>query len=176
MTFNPLNAGGLPMRMVEKQPDGKDVEWSGDVNVFNNLTSQMYWQAREDLRLGTIDVEKDLELWRELTVRTFIDEPKTIVSNKKAAKELLQHSPDKADAFVMANWVRERAIPKAEKDAKYDKTPNRARPWNVDDQGHAIPHPKTPHSADELAERLMGRRSQNRTVFRRLVPTQREPR
>lgn len=59
---------------------------------------------------------------------------------------------------------------------KYDKTPHRARPWQVDDQGHPIPHAKSPKSADELAERLTGKKNQNRTVFRRLVPPMRTPR
>lgn len=171
-----LQAGGSPLHMTEKAPDGKEREWTADVNVFKNLRSQMYWQAREDLRTGVIDVEKDQELWDELVEPTYVDDPKTVVEPKDEIKERLGRSPDKADAFVMANWVRERAIVLPDRDEKYDKTPHRARPWQVDDQGHPIPHAKSPKSADELAERLTGKKNQNRTVFRRLVPPMRTPR
>lgn len=103
-----LFAGGPPMKMSEKLPDGSQYEWSGDVNVFNNLRSQMYWQAREDLRTGLIAVPHDAELWEELVAPTFVDEPKTVVEPKDEIRERLGRSPDKADAFVMANWVRAR--------------------------------------------------------------------
>lgn len=79
---------------------------------------------------------------------------------------------DGADMFRYGIATRTKPA-KGERDAKYDKQPNVARPWNVDDQGHVIPHPKSPTTADELAERLMGKTNQNRTVFRRLVPPMR---
>ncbi len=111
-----LNAGGSPMEMVEKLPDGTSREWSGDVNVFKNLRSQMYWQLREDLRTDVIDMPKDDELWEELLTPTFVDEPKTIIEPKAEIKARLGRSPDKADAVVMANWVRKRIgiVPKPE--------------------------------------------------------------
>lgn len=111
VTVAALYAGGAPMVMVERAPDGKTFEWSPDVNQFKNLRSQMYWQAREDLRTGVIDVPKDAELWAELVAPTFDDQSKVvIVEPKDEIKERLGRSPDKADAFVMANWVRERAF------------------------------------------------------------------
>lgn len=104
-------AGGSPMVMTEKQPDGRTVEWSPDVNKFKNLRGQMYWQAREDLRMGRIDGPEDKELWAELTAVTFEDIDKVVViAPKDEIRELLGRSPDKADAFVMANWVRERIL------------------------------------------------------------------
>lgn len=106
-----LNAGASPMRMVEKAPDGKTVEWSPDVNMFKNLRSQMYWQAREDLRLGTVDGPEDRELWEELIAFTFDDSTKVvIVEPKDEVKARLGRSPNKSDAWVMANWVRKRAV------------------------------------------------------------------
>ncbi len=105
-----LNASSSPMDSAERAPDGRTYEWAPDANLFKNLRSQMYWQAREDLRLGNIDVPKDDELWEELITPTFVDEPKTIVEPKEEIKDRLGRSPDKADAFVMANWVRKRSV------------------------------------------------------------------
>lgn len=75
---------------------------------------------------------------------------------------------DGADMFRYGIATRTRG-PKPEKGSALDKTPHKARPWHVDDEGHAIPHPKTPKSADELSERFAAK-SPNKTVFRRLVP------
>ncbi len=61
-----LNASATPKGRTEKTPDGLTYEWAPDANQFKNMRSQMYWQAREDLRLGVIDVPKDEELWEEL--------------------------------------------------------------------------------------------------------------
>lgn len=106
-----LYAGGKPMQMVEKAPNGKLVEWSPDVNLFKNLRSQMLWQMREDLRTDQIDAPKDLEWWEELTAHTFEDHDKvTVVAPKDDVKILIGRSPDKSDASVMANWVRERIV------------------------------------------------------------------
>jgi hypothetical protein len=105
-----LNASAVPKMKAEKAPDGCLYEWAPDANRFRTFRSQMYWQAREDLRLGGIDVPKDDELWEELTSPTFVDDPKTIVEPKDEIRARLGRSPDKADAFVMANWVRARAV------------------------------------------------------------------
>lgn len=110
-TLNALYAGGKPMVMVEKMADGKPLEWSPDVNKFENLRGQMYWQAREDLRLNVIDVPEDKELWEELVCPTFEDDNKVVkVEKKDDLKPRLGRSPNKADAFVMANWVRSRKL------------------------------------------------------------------
>lgn len=105
-----LHFGAKPMAMVEKLPDGKRYEWTGDVNIFPNLRSQMYWQLREDLRLNRIDMDEDGELREELTCPTFVDEPKTIIEPKDEIKARLGRSPDKADALALANFVRARAF------------------------------------------------------------------
>ena len=52
------------------------------------------------------------ELWEELVSPTFEDDNKVVkIEPKEDIKSRLGRSPNKADAFVMANWVRERAIP-----------------------------------------------------------------
>lgn len=118
-----LYAGGKPMQMVEKTEDGKLVEWSPDVNMFDNLRSQMLWQMREDLRLNVIDAPKDQAWWEELTAHTFEDHNKvTKVAPKDEVKELIGRSPDKSDASVMANWVRARAVKPAVKEERQGVT------------------------------------------------------
>lgn len=137
-----LYAGGKPMRMVEKMPDGRTQEWSPDVNLFENLRAQMYWQAREDLRSGVLDLPFDKELWEELTSTTFEDDNKVVrILPKDDLRALLGRSPDKADAFVMGNWVRARAfVPAPAVDVQgrslgydYDKRQPRQRP-NADEE------------------------------------------
>lgn len=118
-----LVASAKPRERTEKAPDGGTFEWAADGNVFRTLRDQMYWQAREDLRQGRIDLPFDEELWEELLTPTFVDEPKTIVESKDEIRERLGRSPDKADAFVMANWVRKRRAPKWN-DAPADEAPH----------------------------------------------------
>lgn len=106
-----LYAGGKPMQMIEKAEDGQLVEWSPDVNQFDNLRSQMLWQMREDFRLDVIDAPKDIAWWEELTAHTFEDQGKvTKVAPKDDVKDWIGRSPDRSDASVMANWVRKRAV------------------------------------------------------------------
>lgn len=143
-----LNASARPMVMAEKV-DGQSVEWSYDVNKFKNLRSQMYWQVREDLRLGTIDVPEDRELWEELVTPTFVDEPFTIVEAKDDVRARLGRSPDKADAFVMANWVRARDVrPKPERQPP-SKEAHRARPIVIKG-GKVQPPEREPRNVEEL--------------------------
>lgn len=106
-----IYAGAKPVSTALKLPDGRVIEWGPDTNRFQNLRGQMYWQTREDLRLGLIDAPEDRDLWEELTAFTFEDDGKVVkLEPKEDVKLRLGRSPDKADAFVMANWVRERAV------------------------------------------------------------------
>lgn len=105
-----LYAGGKPMKMVEKAEDGRQVEWSPDVNQFDNLRSQMLWQLRLDFQRGEIDVDKDDDLWQELLAHTFEEPAKTEVASKDEVKKAIGRSPNKSDSTMMANWVRARAV------------------------------------------------------------------
>lgn len=79
------------------------------VEQFDNLRSQMYWQAREDLRKGVIGIPDDKELWFELQAHTWQMRGNLIcVEQKVKVKERIHRSPDRADAFVYGNWVRQR--------------------------------------------------------------------
>lgn len=141
-----IHFGGKPMQMAELLPDGQRYEWTADVNKFENLRAQMYWQIREDLRKGVIDMEENELLWQELTIVTFEDYPTTKIIPKDQIRAKLGRSPDSADALVMANWVRERAV----------------RPEKVEDlPGHSLGidpetgRPRERESAEAMVDRLM---------------------
>lgn len=159
-----LYGSGKPMRRVEKMPDGSVYEWSGDVNVFNNLRSQMHWQAREDLRTGVIDVEENPTLWEEALAHTFADDPKTVVESKDEVRERLGRSPDTWDAFVMANWVRKRRVLERDR-SPASKDANVAQPLRIEDGKLVKPEPP-PKTLEEWVERLQAKQHVGRTVHR----------
>ncbi len=107
-----LGGSMLPVKRGTKNEDGQLMEWLPDSNLFNNLRSQMWWQLREDLRLGRLALPNDKELLRELTTPTYTTQNgKAVVEAKEQIKKRLAgHSPDKADAVVYWNWVRPRAL------------------------------------------------------------------
>lgn len=160
-----LQAGGKAMKMIEKQPDGTTKEWTADVNKFRNLRAQMYWQAREDLRLGHIDVKKDEELWQELVEPTYVDEPVVTVEPKDEIKDRLGRSPNKADAFVMANWVRLRTIPVPPK-TPTTKQPDRALPVKVVN-GRLVAPPKEPRTVQDAEAWIESHRPRSRAPHER---------
>jgi phage terminase large subunit len=74
---------------------------------FNNLRSQMYWQMREDLRLGNIILPRDEGLIADLTAPTFaIKNGKIVVESKDEIKKRLGRSPNRGDSAIYWNWVR----------------------------------------------------------------------
>lgn len=83
------------------------VDLGGDTE-FENLRCQMWWQAREDLRLGNITIPDDKELVVDLTTPMWeAKSGKIWVESKKEYKKRLGRSPDKGDSFVYANWMRQ---------------------------------------------------------------------
>ena len=160
-----LYASGKPMTMTEKMPDGSVQEWSGDVNVFNNLRSQMHWQAREDLRNGVVDSPEDADLWEEALAHTFADDPKTVVESKDEVRERLGRSPDKWDAWVMANWVRDRSVQLRKSAVQDAKVADKALPLTVKD-GKLVKPEQPPKTLDEWIERLASRKQNSRSVHR----------
>jgi phage terminase large subunit len=86
---------------------------------FDNLRSQMHWQMRVDLEQGRIGLPDDEELFADLTTpRWKPHDGKIIVESKTEIKKRLGRSPNKGDAAVYWNWVRQRssapALPSAE--------------------------------------------------------------
>ncbi len=109
-TIQQLNGGATPLSRAAKAPDGSEMDWITDANLFNNLRSQMYWQLREDLRLGRIAIPKIQSLHRELTTPLYeVKSGKVVVESKDEIKKRIGHSPDGSDAVVYGNWVRQRS-------------------------------------------------------------------
>ncbi len=119
-TVQQLNGGSTPLTASAKAPDGSDMDWIQDANLFNNSRSQWYWQLREDLRQGRVAIPKIPSLHKELTTPTYeIKSGKVIVEPKDDIKKRIGRSPDGADAVVYGNWVRPRT--KSEFQPKVDQ-------------------------------------------------------
>lgn len=84
---------------------------------FNNLRSQMFWELREDLRLGRVKfkvgldgIEKAIftQLCEELLAHIYTSKSnKIVILSKDDTKKLLGgKSPNLADAVVYWNWMR----------------------------------------------------------------------
>lgn len=105
-----LNGGLKPVVQSARAPDGSSYDWAPDANNFLNLRSQMWWQLREDLRLGQVAMPENEMLWKELTLVTYrTHNGKAQIEPKDELKKRLGRSPDAADAVVYGNWVRPRA-------------------------------------------------------------------
>jgi hypothetical protein len=88
------------------------VKLEGMVEEFQNLRSQMWWQARIDLQKGLLILPRDDELFADLTTPKWTTRGgKIFVESKEEIKKRLGRSPNKGDAFVYWNWVRsQRAV------------------------------------------------------------------
>lgn len=74
---------------------------------FNNLRSQIWWQMREDLRLGEIGIINDPSLIADLIAPQWSTRNgNIIVESKDEIKKRLGRSPNKGDAAVYWNWIR----------------------------------------------------------------------
>lgn len=70
---------------------------------FKNRRAQDYWNVREGLRTGKLKIIQDEELVKELISIKYKETDKLIqIESKQEIKKRLGHSPDKADALVMA--------------------------------------------------------------------------
>jgi len=104
-TVNTLKEHNL--HIYDIQSGGAPIELPGQVEQFNNLRSQMWWQAREDLRRNIVILPNDKDLFAELVMPEWtVRNGKIIVESKQDIKKRLGHSPNKGDAFVYWNWVR----------------------------------------------------------------------
>lgn len=88
---------------------------------FNNLRSQMWWKFKEDMEKGLVDLSllqsesgfyENLYLLQEEVLAHTYEEVngviKIIDKNKLRDADHLGRSPDRADALVIWNWVRDR--------------------------------------------------------------------
>jgi len=105
-TINTLKEYGITDEGVNLQGAAQSIDTGKEEN-FNNLRSQMWWQAREDLRLGEIAIVDDVDLIADLTTPKFeIKNGKIFVESKEDIKKRLGRSPNKGDSFVYWNWRR----------------------------------------------------------------------
>lgn len=101
---NELLAQGLGIQNLQ---GGMDESVAGE-ELFISLRAQMWYQAREDLRFGRVILPDDEELFADLTTPTFQTRGgKIVVEPKEHFRRALGRSPNKGDAFVYWNWVRQ---------------------------------------------------------------------
>lgn len=104
--YNELRRLGKPVQGLGGAESPKYV--SGQAEEFNNLRSQMWWQFREDARNGRIHLPDDEELFEDLTALSWTEKNgKIVVQSKDKVRATLKRSPDKGDAAVYWNWVRQ---------------------------------------------------------------------
>ena len=116
MIVQSLNGGAkaLPTMDEDADLDGRTtVKRVSNAEKFANLRAAMWWQMREDLRLGRVALPNDPELIADLvTPRWQTKGGKIVVESKEDIRERLGRSPDKGDAAVYGNWVRDRRVTK----------------------------------------------------------------
>lgn len=149
-----LNFGAKPYSTAQRAPDGSKYEWASDANRFQNFRGQAYWQLREDLQAGLIDMAEDRDLWEELLAMSFDDDGNVVkLPPKDDLRDLLGRSPDKADALVMANWVRERRVNREAAPVKDAKQPHRANPIKIEN-GRVVAVKRQPQTVGELLDQI----------------------
>jgi hypothetical protein len=154
-----LNFGAKPYSTAQRAPDGSKYEWAADANRFQNFRGQCYWQFREDLQAGLIDMDEDRDVWEELLAMSFDDDGNVVkLPPKDDLKTLLGRSPDKADALVMANWVRERKVVNEPPLAKDAKQPHRAAPIKIEN-GRVLATKRQPQTVTELMDQIESKRA-----------------
>jgi len=97
-------------------PDGELITLAGQEvgasEEFNHPRSRWYWRLREDLRQGNVALPPDPELAQDLITPTWTTRGgKIVVESKEDLKDRLPggRSPNKGDAVVYGNWVRDRS-------------------------------------------------------------------
>jgi hypothetical protein len=100
----------LGYRVVNIQSSATPVPRKGEVEQYDNLRAQMYDTLADDLQYGRVGGPgfADLELQRELTAtKSGARNGKTYIQEKDKIRAKLGRSPNKADAVVYWNWVRQ---------------------------------------------------------------------
>lgn len=121
-----LNGGARAMPIMDGPKDVEsDKKAVRNEEKFTNLRASMWWQMREDLRLGRVALPDDPELIADLvTPRWTTKGGKILVESKEDIKDRLGRSPDKGDATVYGNWVRDRSTQKQPEEDSAEITPD----------------------------------------------------
>ncbi len=97
----------LNQYVINIMSGGAPIELPQQLEKFNNLRSQMWWQFRLDVQDAKICLPDDDELFADLTTpRYTLEGGKITIESKSEIKKRLGHSPDKGDAAIYWNWVR----------------------------------------------------------------------
>lgn len=105
-TVNELLRLGQPIRALHGQ--GAPVAVGSDETKYGNLRAQMWWLAARDLQHGRVAVPDDEELIADLvTPHWHYKNGAVYIEEKKDIKDRIGRSPNKGDAFVMWNFVRQ---------------------------------------------------------------------
>lgn len=100
--------GGKPAE-VEVDPEGEQPVVEEE--LFGNARAQWWWQMRMDLFLDRVAIEYDEELFTDLTTpKVWTHKGRIWLEEKEDIRDRLVggRSPDKGDACVYGNWVRQR--------------------------------------------------------------------
>lgn len=86
----------------------------GNKTDFANKATEMWWDLREDLRLGKQSLVKDDDLTHELTSRKFDkhspnSKGQMVIESKLVMKNRGLHSPDRVDALLLAREAQAKA-------------------------------------------------------------------
>ena len=113
-----LNGSDSPIEGGQRAVDGSLTTWIPDANEHRNLRGQMWWQLREDLRLGSVALPWNEALFKELTAIRWESRNGVVwIESKIETRKRLGHSPNLADAVVYWNWVRPREVTVEEQQA-----------------------------------------------------------
>lgn len=104
----------LTYSVVQLNGASSAIPIDGMTEEFGNLRSQMYWKMRQDLQHARVGLPDDEELFQDLcTPLWFIRNGKIWIESKEDIKKRIQRSPNKGDAAVYWNFVRDGAAAQA---------------------------------------------------------------
>lgn len=112
--INPGSAGIQRLDETRMEEEGAAVR---EVLVFRNRRASDYWHMAVDLQMDRIALPPDKELHEDLrSVRWKSVLGKIQMEDKGDVADRLQRSPDKGDAAVMWNAVRQRIVPEKDEE------------------------------------------------------------
>jgi hypothetical protein len=110
--FNELarSGPGKKPHYVRSLQGGSEYDYESE-EEFVNLRAQMWWKTALDLQHGRVELPPDVDLAADLVTPTWTTRnEKILIEAKEKLRERLpgKRSPNKGDAFVYWNWVRDR--------------------------------------------------------------------
>lgn len=117
-TINECRGAGF--QVVDLKSGSSAIFIKGWSEKFLNLRAQMHWQMMLDLKHGRVAIPDDPELFGDLTaVKWGTNNGDIFMEKKEKVIERLRRSPDKGDACIYWNWVRQHSGHVAPKPGSY---------------------------------------------------------